>query len=75
MNKERRKDLSKAMDKLYEGKDLLQSVLEEEQNAFDNMPEGLQQSERGETMEEGISAMEEFLYAIEEGLENLEDLL
>jgi hypothetical protein len=41
MNKDRRERLQT----LY---DLLEEIIDEEQNAFDNMPETLQGSERGE---------------------------
>jgi len=67
MNKERRKQLQEVINKISEAHDLLDEILSDEQNAFDNMPEGLQSSERGETMEEGI-------YNMEEARDNLEDI-
>lgn len=48
MNKIRRKSLEEIICKISEIKDLLDQVREEEQDAFDNMPEGIQYSERGE---------------------------
>ncbi|MGG7621296.1 hypothetical protein [Bacillus coreaensis] len=36
----------------------MESVKDEEQDAFDNFPEGLQVSERGEAMEDAISKIE-----------------
>lgn len=67
MNKERRKQLQEVINKISEAHDLLDEILSDEQDAFDNMPEGLQSSERGETMEEGI-------YNMEEARDNLEDI-
>lgn len=67
MNKERRKQLQEVVNKISEAHDLLDEILSDEQDAFDNMPEGLQSSERGETMEEGI-------YNMEEARDNLEDI-
>jgi len=44
----------------------LENLLEEEQEAIDNLPESLQQSERGNDMEEAVAAIEEGIFAIEE---------
>lgn len=51
MNKARRKELEKAKDLLEQAQSIIEAVQEEEQEAFDNMPEGLQSSERGEQMQ------------------------
>lgn len=48
MNKQRRKELEEAVRLLEEAYSTIESILEQEQEAFDNMPEGLQESERGE---------------------------
>lgn len=44
MNAQRRKDIQKAIELLYEAKSMLETSMEEEQTAFDNMPEGIQES-------------------------------
>ncbi len=59
MNKERRDRLSDVIASLEEAKDLLEDVKADEQEAFDNMPEGLQSSERGSKMMDYIDIMEE----------------
>lgn len=59
MNKERRDRLSDVIASLEEAKDLLEDVKNDEQDAFDNMPVGLQCSERGSKMEEYIELMED----------------
>lgn len=65
MNKQRRKEIAKAIDLIEQAREILEAVLDEEQEAFDNMPESLQCSERGETMEEYISTIEDFLDYLE----------
>lgn len=61
MNRARRRELAKVVALIEEAKERLEMVIYEEQEALDNMPEGLQQSERGEAMEEYISTMAELL--------------
>ena len=50
----------------------IESVCDDEQDAFDNMPEGLQSSMRGETAEECIDLMTEAMDLMDEFAE-LED--
>lgn len=66
MNNTRRKRLSFVLAKLEEldslrelTRELLSDVLTEEQEALDNLPESLQESERGQQMQEYIDIMEE----------------
>ena len=75
MNKIRRKELAGIMAKLetldalrLEINEMLESVIDEEQEALDNLPESLQESERGEQMQEYIDAMTDVL----DELENLD---
>lgn len=75
MNKARRKALEKISDKLMELQVDLQYVHEEEEEAFDNMPESLQESERGDEMQEALSTMENADGAIQEAIDYLSDLL
>ena len=65
MNKIRRKELAnivtmlEELDALREEiRERLADVLDEEQEALDNLPESLQESERGEQMQEYIDTME-----------------
>ena len=75
MNKERRRELRVAITRLEEAYEHLNEVLADEQDAFDNLPEGLQASERGEEMEEGISTMEDALESLDEIRGSLEELM
>lgn len=72
MNKARRKELANIVTKLeelellrYQIQEQLENVLEEEQEALDNMPEGLQESEKGQQMQEYIDAIEAALDDLE----------
>lgn len=58
MNKARRKQLEDLIEQLSGIKDSIEAVMEEEQEAFDNLPEGIQASERGETMQENIDNLQ-----------------
>ena len=58
MNKDRRKRIEEVMLNLSESRVELESILEEEQEAFDNLPEGIQESERGEVMNEAIDNLQ-----------------
>lgn len=65
MNKARRKEIESARKKLEDAVNLvdeaqaaLQQAMEEEQEYYDNMPEGLQSGEKGENSQAAISALE-----------------
>lgn len=75
MNKTRRKALEKVQDKLLEAQADLQWIREEEEDAFDNLPESLQDSEKGESMQEAISTMEEIDSSIQDAIDNLSELV
>lgn len=59
MNKERRKRLAEAFEKIGEVKEIIESVKDEEQEAYDNLPENFQNWERGEEMQGYIEMLDE----------------
>ena len=59
MNKERKKKINSALCMLSNAKDILEEVSSAESEAYDNFPEGLQNSERGEDMEDWIGVLED----------------
>lgn len=61
MNKQRRTKINEALVLIDRAREILEEVRDEEQESFDNLPEGLQEGERGEQMQENIDALEEFL--------------
>jgi len=52
MNKARRKEIEKIYDELCGLQERMRELSDEEQEAYDNLPEGIQESERGEAMSE-----------------------
>lgn len=71
MNKDRRKLLSALSDGLAEIQAHLQQAHEEEQEYFDNMPEGIQSSEKGETAEAAAYALSDAADLIDQVLEQI----
>lgn len=53
----------------------LSSILSEEQDTFDNMPEGLQSSYRGMCSEDAIDSMEEASEKLDEVIELLNNIV
>ena len=74
MNKERRKELSNLVRNISDLHEKLNSILEDEQNYYDNMPENLQCSSRADESEEAIEMMEEALEHLKNANECLEDI-
>lgn len=58
MNNKRRKEISRVIDTLTEISNTLSILAEEENEAFDNLPESLQDSSRGDDMQEWIDRLE-----------------
>lgn len=73
MNNVRRLKLAALREQLENISLELEEILTEEQDAFDAMPEGLQQSERGEKAENGIGEMENAIATIADVIGNLEE--
>ena len=66
MNKARRNRIADVQTQLEALKQDIDAILSEEQEAYDNMPEGLQESERGQAMQEAIDALESAIGSCEE---------
>lgn len=71
MNAKRRKELEKISALIEDAKSQLEALKDEEQEAFDNMPESLQYSEKGERMEEIISYLDDSFSELESAIENI----
>lgn len=65
MNAERRAALTAVAEKLEGAKEELQSLLTEEQDYLDAMPESFANGERGSQAEEAIRSMEEAIESID----------
>ena len=68
MNKQRRESIKKAYGLIEDAKDRIDMALADEQESYDNLPEGIQCSERGEEMEENIEQLEECSGNLEDAL-------
>lgn len=66
MNQQRRKEIQAVLNELADLRSRIESVQSDEQDAYDNMPEGLQQSERGQNAEEACSRLEDALTAFDD---------
>lgn len=82
MNKQRREKIGKlkirfqsTQSELKQLSSELSSILNEEQDTFDNMPEGLQSSYRGMCSEDAIDNMEEASEKLDEVIELLNDIM
>ena len=73
MNRIRRKELSKALELLEQAKDIIEACRDEEQEAYDNLPEGIQSSDRGEMMDGYIYEMEDAMESIEGAIDTITD--
>ena len=72
MNKARRKELEELYDIIYEAKDRLEMLHDEEEEYRDNIPENLQGSERYERAEEAVDALDSAMSFLEEALNYIE---
>lgn len=89
MNKVRRKTLESIQEKLKgfrsetdflggvleEFREDIESVMEDEEMAYDNLPESLQDAERGENMQSAIDAMGNAIDSVDEAISALENAI
>ena len=76
MNRARRKELERAVELLQQAQEIIGSVRDDEQEAYDNLPEGIQYSERGEQMSEYVDTLGNAAdYDIEDIITNLNEII
>ena len=66
MNDQRRKAIEAVLAELADLRARVEAIQQEEQEAFDNMPEGLQQTPNGQASEAAASALDDALGAFDE---------
>lgn len=71
MNKQRREKIREVRNEIETCMNKLQTILDEEQDYFDNMPENLQGSMRGSDSEDAIDIMESCIDRLDEIIEEL----
>lgn len=74
MNKIRRTKIKEQIEAMEIIKSNIEDILSEEQDAFDNMPESLQYSERGETSQDAIDSLDNAISSLEDALEELQGI-
>ena len=75
MNNTRRKQLRKWLEDIENIKSELESICSDEEEAFDNLPENLQVSDRGMAFEEVIDQMNEAVSSIEDAISIIEEIV
>lgn len=70
MNNKRRKEIANTIRQI---ESIVSSILADEEEAFDNMPESLQGSERGDMSQEAQDNLSSAVDALEEAIICLED--
>jgi len=71
MNKDRRARIDELSVNLEDIRAAIEMLRDEEQEAFENLPENIQESERGELMDSAVSSLDEASSAIEEAMNAL----
>lgn len=66
MNRQRRKKLTKAYDKIAEAMEIVADAKDEEQEAIENLPDSFRYGERGEEMESNVEMLGELLGYLED---------
>ena len=74
MNAQGRKEIAKHLASLNDIKDKLESMRDDEEMKYYNMPEGLQDSERGVQMQEAIDALDNAVNSLDEAIDSLNEI-
>jgi len=75
MNKERRERIRGIISTIKVAAEEVEKVKDDEEFAYDNMPENLQYSMRGEDSQEAIEALDNALDQLCEAIDSLEEVL
>lgn len=75
MNKQRRKKISEIIEKLEDIVVELEELASEERDAYDNLPESIQYSERGEAMDAAADELGEVSGEVTDLSERLEEII
>ena len=75
MNKERRKTLHGIIDELESQKENIETLQEEEQEAYDNLPESIQASDRGDAMCENADDLSDAADSLDDIISALQEIL
>lgn len=74
MNNNRRKEIETQVNIINAALDHLRSIQEEEQESFDNLPYGINESEKGIEIEDNANEMDSWIDEINDLVENFSNL-
>ena len=66
--------LDNCLTAIQQAYDTLTEVREQEESVYDNLPESIQEGDRGDEMQEAIDTLEEVTDLLEDVISDLEDL-
>lgn len=75
MNNERRNNIKLATRKIEEIKEYIEDILSDEENSYDNMPEGLKSTMNGMNSEDSIDSLNNAVEYLENAIDSLEDIM
>jgi len=75
MNKQRREKIKECRSMIEDVRDMLDDIQSDEQMAFDNLPENLQYSLRGEEMEEAIDYIGNAVDYLDNAVDELDGII
>ena len=75
MNAKTRKEIEKLTESLDEIKCAIEQMQYDEEEKFDNLPESIQDSERGDEFQEAIENLESAASSLEEAIDYLNEIL
>lgn len=75
MNAKRRKQLANAVEVLNNVLVLLEEVTADEQEAYDNLPDNLNDTDRATNMQENVDDMEDASSSLQDIIDQLQDII
>ena len=75
MNAQRRRAISKLIEQIEGIQQDIEMYKDEEEECYYNLPEGIQESERGEAMPDAISQLEDAYNSLDDVLSYLEEAI
>jgi len=75
MNAERRKKLKDVIDNLNTALSVIEEVKDEEQDSYDNLPESIQDGERGGQMQENIDNLDTAYNDLDDVISELQEVI
>ncbi len=74
MNKDRRHKLRQAAEMIYEAKLIIARANDDEEEAYDNLPDGIRDSDRGDTMQEMIDTMDNIIEVLDNTYDQIREI-